>query len=90
MKIGICLPTETEAMNGDTAGGLEILRLARLAEDSGFDSVWVVDHFCYLAAAEMEALGPDALDAWMEISSDHDAHVNQLLAGDAVGLQHFR
>ncbi len=60
MKIGICLPTETEAMNGDTAGGLEILRLARLAEDSGFDSVWVVDHFCYLAAAEMEALGATA------------------------------
>ncbi len=52
MKIGICLPTETEAMSGGTAGGPEILRLARLAEDSGFDSVWVVDHFCYSAAAD--------------------------------------
>ncbi|MBQ30268.1 MAG: hypothetical protein CL434_10760 [Acidimicrobiaceae bacterium] len=60
MKIGICLPTETEAMGGNTANGTEVLRLARLAEDAGFDSAWVVDHFCYSAAAEMEALGATA------------------------------
>lgn len=60
MKIGICLPHETEAMGGKTASGVEVLQLARLAEDAGFDSVWVVDHFCYSAAAEMEALGATA------------------------------
>ena len=60
MKIGVCLPTETEAMDGDTASGAEVMRLARLAEDTGFDSVWIVDHFCYSAAAEMEALGASA------------------------------
>ena len=60
MKIGVCLPTETEAMAGDTASGAEVMRLARLAEDTGFDSVWIVDHFCYSAAAEMEALGASA------------------------------
>lgn len=57
MKIGFCLPTETENMGEDTASGADVLRLARRAEAVGFDSVWLVDHFCYSAAAEMEALG---------------------------------
>lgn len=57
MKIGFCLPSETENMGGDTASGAQILRMARLAEQAGFDSVWLVDHFCYSAAAELEALG---------------------------------
>lgn len=57
MKIGFCLPTETENMGGDTASGAQVLRMARRAEAAGFDSVWLVDHFCYSAAAELEALG---------------------------------
>ena len=57
MKIGVCLPHETDAMGGATATGSEVMSLARLAEDIGFDSVWMVDHFCYSAAAEMAALG---------------------------------
>ena len=57
MKIGFCLPSETENMGGDTASGAQILRMARMAEQAGFDSVWLVDHFCYSAAAELEALG---------------------------------
>lgn len=60
MKVGICLPHETAAMDGDTASGAEVMRLARFAEDIGFDSVWLVDHFCYSAAAELEALGASA------------------------------
>jgi len=44
-------------MGGDTPSGADVLTMARLAEDAGFDSVWLVDHFCYSAAAELEALG---------------------------------
>ncbi len=64
MKIGYCLPTETENMGEDTARGADVIRMAAKAESAGFDSVWLVDHFCYSAAAEMEALGatpPDHL-----------------------------
>ena len=57
MKIGLCLPTETENMGGDTPSGAQVLHMARRAEEVGFDSVWLVDHFCYSAAAELEALG---------------------------------
>ena len=34
MKIGFCLPSETENMGGDTASGAQILRMARLAEQA--------------------------------------------------------
>ena len=60
MKIGFCLPHETAAMGGATATGADVLRFARRAEAIGFDSVWLVDHFCYLPAAELEALGAGA------------------------------
>ena len=60
MKIGFCLPHESEAMGGDTATGAEVMRFARRAEEVGFDSVWLVDHFCYSAAGELEALGASA------------------------------
>ena len=60
MKIGFCLPHETDAMGGTTATGAEVMRFARRAEAVGFDSVWLVDHFCYFAAAELEALGASA------------------------------
>ena len=57
MKIGFCLPSETGNMGGETASGVQLLHMAHKAEEVGFDSVWLVDHFCYSAAAEMEALG---------------------------------
>ena len=60
MKIGFCLPHETDAMGGDTANGADIMAFARRAEEVGFDSVWLVDRFCYSAAGELEALGASA------------------------------
>ena len=60
MKIGFCLPSETDAMGWSTASGADIMRFARRAEAVGFDSVWLVDHFCYSAAGELEALGASA------------------------------
>ena len=57
MKVGTCLPTETGQLDGGTATGAQVVEIARLAEDIGLDSVWLVDHFCYSAAGEMENLG---------------------------------
>ena len=60
MKIGTCLPSETGQLDGDTATGPQVVAIARLAEEIGLDSVWLVDHFCYSAAAEMSGLGAGA------------------------------
>ena len=57
MKVGTCLPTETGQLDGGTATGRQVVEIAQLAEEVGFDSVWLVDHFCYSAAAEMAGLG---------------------------------
>ena len=60
MKIGTCLPHETGQLeNGGSASGQEVLDIARLAENIGFDSVWLVDHLCYEPYLDQYALGVD-------------------------------
>ena len=65
MKLGVCLPHESFSMAGETPDIAEVLRLAKLAEDLGFDSVWVVDHFCNEPYQDKDELGvavPEELD----------------------------
>ena len=57
MQIGMCLPTESGAMGGEDPSTKDVLEMATLSEQVGFDSVWLVDHFLYDAGAEMTALG---------------------------------
>lgn len=57
MKIGMCLQTETGFMGTDPPTARDVIALARLGEQVGFDSVWIVDHFLYDAGAEAAALG---------------------------------
>ena len=57
MKFGMCLPSETGTMGGGDPSAQDVLEMATLAEQTGFDSVWLVDHFLYDAGAEMAALG---------------------------------
>jgi len=57
MKFGLCLPHETQHMAGETASAQDVIRLAQLAEQLGYDSVWVVDHFCYRPYDDQGELG---------------------------------
>ena len=57
MKFGLCLPHETQHMAGETATADDVIRLAQLAEQLGYDSVWVVDHFCYRPYDDKDELG---------------------------------
>ena len=57
MKIGMCLQTETGFMGTTPPSVQDVLALAKLGEQVGFDSVWIVDHFLYDAGAEAAALG---------------------------------
>jgi len=45
MKTGLMLPTWSGAMNGATPTTRDVIAFAELAEQVGFDSLWVSDHF---------------------------------------------
>jgi probable F420-dependent oxidoreductase len=45
LKIGLLLPDTEGQMNGESPRWSDIAALARRAEEIGFDSVWVTDHF---------------------------------------------
>jgi len=47
VKVGLILPTWTGGIDGRTPGWTELAGLARLAEDVGFDSVWLPDMLRY-------------------------------------------
>ncbi len=44
MRIGLALPHYDTSLRGEKASWEGVASVARLAEDSGFDSVWVSDH----------------------------------------------
>ncbi len=45
LKVGLVLPHWEAGMSGQTPGWSDITDMATLAEDIGFDSLWLVDHF---------------------------------------------
>ncbi|NNL86733.1 MAG: LLM class flavin-dependent oxidoreductase [Myxococcales bacterium] len=47
MKIGVVLLSWNGAMNGETPTSRDVVDLALLAEETGFDSVWINDHFYF-------------------------------------------
>jgi probable F420-dependent oxidoreductase len=56
LKIGLLLPETERQLNGATARWSDLAAMARAAEDVGFDSVWVTDHFIH--RTETETRGP--------------------------------
>ena len=56
LKVGVGLPDAEGAMGGRTARWADLVTMARLAEDAGFDSVWNQDHLLFRQASWQ---GPD-------------------------------
>jgi probable F420-dependent oxidoreductase len=56
-KVGLFLPTGEIMLGGATAGWSHLLELARRAEDLGFDSLWVPDHFLLGSDDDSDAIG---------------------------------
>lgn len=52
LKVGILLPVAEYRLDGRTPRWSDLLAMARLAEDAGFDSVWVVDHLLLRAPGQ--------------------------------------
>lgn len=44
MKLGLILPNDEAAVNGQTLRFRELRDMAQLAEQVGFDSLWMPDH----------------------------------------------
>ncbi len=57
LKVGIFLPFNERQMAGATARWVDLLAMARRAEEAGFDSVWVADHLLF-------RFGPRTLGVW--------------------------
>src|SRR5215212_2888671 len=51
LKVGVILPVEEGELAGVTARWPDFAEFARVAEDVGFDSLWVPDHLLYQDAA---------------------------------------
>jgi alkanesulfonate monooxygenase SsuD/methylene tetrahydromethanopterin reductase-like flavin-dependent oxidoreductase (luciferase family) len=47
LRVGIILPDTEREMGGKTARWADIVAMARLAEELGFDSLWNADHLIY-------------------------------------------
>ena len=82
-KVGLMMPQTTGMRGPGTHPWREVRELARLAEDVGFDSIWVVDHFLYLLDGEEAARG--AWEGWSLLSalaaSTHRAELGTLVLG---------
>jgi alkanesulfonate monooxygenase SsuD/methylene tetrahydromethanopterin reductase-like flavin-dependent oxidoreductase (luciferase family) len=47
LKVGLYIPNGEGVMGAGSPRWSDVLRMARRAEDAGFDSVWVADHFLF-------------------------------------------
>ena len=47
LKVGLMLPDTELEMGGGSARWNDLLRMAQLAEEMGFDSIWVSDHLIF-------------------------------------------
>ena len=67
LKVGLMMPQITGMRGRGTHPWSEVRAMAELAEEVGFDSIWVVDHFLYLLDGETEARG--AWEGWSLLSA---------------------
>ena len=67
LKVGLMLP-QTEGLRGPGVRGWgEVRDMALLAEQAGFDSVWLVDHLLYKLEGEAQARG--VWECWSLVSA---------------------
>ena len=52
MKLGLAMIPYEGAMDGGSPGWQDLLTMAKLAEDSGFDSIWLPDHLVRMMDGE--------------------------------------
>jgi alkanesulfonate monooxygenase SsuD/methylene tetrahydromethanopterin reductase-like flavin-dependent oxidoreductase (luciferase family) len=68
LKVGLSLPAIEGLMAGQTASYADLLAFAKLAEDVGFDSLWMCDHLMFrLAGREDQPV--DMWEGWSVLAA---------------------
>jgi alkanesulfonate monooxygenase SsuD/methylene tetrahydromethanopterin reductase-like flavin-dependent oxidoreductase (luciferase family) len=57
LKIGLLLPSWTNAMDGVTPTVRDVVEIARHAEHVGFDTLWLADHFYFEPYSDFRVVG---------------------------------
>jgi F420-dependent oxidoreductase-like protein len=86
MKVGLDLPSFTWP-GGDAAIGSTLARVAQQADEAGFDSIWVMDHFF-----QIRGVGPaedPMLEGWTTLGF-LAGHTKRATLGLMVGGVHYR
>ena len=86
MKIGLQIPA-FDFPGGPAAIGSTLARIARIADDIGLDSIWVMDHFF-----QIRGVGPTTdpmLEGWTTLGY-LAAHTSRARLGLMVGGVHYR
>jgi alkanesulfonate monooxygenase SsuD/methylene tetrahydromethanopterin reductase-like flavin-dependent oxidoreductase (luciferase family) len=65
LKVGLHLPVCEPMMSGRTLAWADLLEIARLAEDVGFDSLWVADHLLFRSDGRVEG----AWECWSTLTA---------------------
>jgi alkanesulfonate monooxygenase SsuD/methylene tetrahydromethanopterin reductase-like flavin-dependent oxidoreductase (luciferase family) len=88
--VGLFLPNAEAMMDGDTPGWADLLRMARRAEEIGFDSVWVLDHLLvqlWLSGWEGDHIG--CWECWSLLAA-LAAATDRIALGPLVSCTGFR
>ena len=86
MKLGLQIPA-FDFPGGPATIGPTLARIARIADDVGFDSIWVMDHFF-----QIRGVGPATdpmLEGWTTLGY-LAAHTSRARLGLMVGGVHYR
>lgn len=69
LKIGIILPVFEGDMDGQTARWQDLRAMARTAEDSGFDSLWIVDHLLSERMEKVDRVRQGPWECWSVLAA---------------------
>lgn len=86
LKVGLMFPDTEREFGGDTARWADLLAMAKLAEEVGFDSIWVSDHLIF----RFEGKAPQGIWECWSLLSALAAATTRVEIGPLVSCTSFR
>ncbi len=88
LKVGIVLPTAGDVLTEETNRTADLISMARRAEERGFDSVWLSDHFLlYFQGPDVPPIG--SWECWTTAAAI-GAATSRITIGTLVSSTSFR